>query len=136
MLNVLTKRLQTLQNRCLRICTYKNYHISVGDLHELCSVTTLKPRNSEIVNNREVFTRMHDATLYVTNRPKSENYKISVLYKGALIWNSMTVQERSIETYGELKKILKTLVPLSPSDLPKLCASGLYFNVFLIILIL
>ena len=118
---VLIQKLQTLQNRCLRICTYKNYHISVQDLQELCTVTILKMRrvmhwtffmfkqknNLEIVNNRQVFTRLHDATLFVTNRPKSEKYKINVLYKGALIWNSMSIEERAVETYDELKKLLK-----------------------------
>ena len=119
--SILLHKLQTLQNRCLRTCTYKNYHIAVTDLHEICSVRLLKLRrimhlklfmfkqkgNNEIVNNRQVFTRLHDATLFVTNRPNSEKYKINVFYKGALIWNSMTVQERSIETYEELKRYLK-----------------------------
>ena len=67
-----------------------------------------KPRNNmNFVNNRKVNTRAHDATLFVTKRPNSEKYKLNVYYKGALLWNEMTVPERSIETYEELKVYLK-----------------------------
>ena len=117
----LLSKLQTLQNRCLRTCLYKNYHISVLNLHEQCTVTKLDYRrethlklymfkqqnNMEIVNNRLIRTRAHDATLYLTNRPNSEKYKINVYYKGAILWNSMNIQERSFEKYDELKKYLK-----------------------------
>ena len=117
----LLKKIQTLQNRCLRICQYKNYHITVKNLHELCTVSMLKERrimhlklfmfkqksNKEIVNTRLVHTRAHDALLFTTIRPKSEKYKINVYYQGTLIWNAMNVHERSIETYTELKCYLK-----------------------------
>ena len=63
--------------------------------------------NAEFVNSRKVCTRAHDAILFNTNRPNSEKYKINVFYKGAIIWNSMTVKERSIETYDKLKTYLK-----------------------------
>ena len=64
--------------------------------------------NVDIVNNRQVNTRAHDATLFVTHRWNSEKYKVNVYYKGALIWNAMTVPERCIETYDELKVSLKS----------------------------
>ena len=96
--NRLLKKLQTLQNSCLRICMYKNYHISVNNLHLLCKVQKLDVRhemhlklfmfkqklNLEIVNTRPVNTRAHGATLFVTIRPNSEKYKMNVFYKGAL----------------------------------------------------
>ena len=40
----LLKKIQTLQNRCLRTCVYKTYHISVDNLHEICTVSTLDKR--------------------------------------------------------------------------------------------
>ena len=63
--------------------------------------------NVEIVNNRQVNTRAHDALLFVTNRPKSEKYKVNVYYKGALLWNEMSLLERSIDSYDDLKTYLK-----------------------------
>ena len=55
-----------------------------------------KQKNMEIVNNRQVNTRAHDAPLFKTIRPNSEKYKINVYYKDVIIWNAMTVHERSI----------------------------------------
>ena len=117
----LLKKLQTLQNRCLRICQYKNYYVSVSDVPAMCTLTRLKERrimhlklfmykqknNMEILNNRQVYTSAHDAPLFNTIRPNSEKFKINVYYKGALIWNAMTVQERSMDTYTELEVYLK-----------------------------
>ena len=99
---------------------YKNYHISVNNLHLLCNVKKLDVRremhlklfmfkhklNLEIVNTRPVNTRAHGATLFVTIRPNSEKYKMNIFYKGALLWNNMNVMERNIATYGELKEYL------------------------------
>ena len=117
----LLKKIQMLQNRCLRTCVYKNYHIAVDELHAICTVTPLnilgimhlklfmfKQRNNmDIVNIRQVHTRAHDAILFITNRPNSEKYKLNVYYKGALLWNDMTVPELSFETYNKLKDYLK-----------------------------
>ena len=49
----------------------------------------------EIVSNRNVYTKAHDAILYITCKPKSERYKNNVSYKGAIIaWNSVSVKSR------------------------------------------
>ena len=64
--------------------------------------------NGEIVNTRQINTRAHDAILFLTIRPNSEKYKVNVYYRGALLWNEMSVKERSIESYDELKSYLKT----------------------------
>ena len=67
-------------------------------------------RNYAIINTREVFTRAHDAILYVFDRPNSEKYKNNVLYKGAIEWNSLTVEERQIQTYEIMKSYLKNKI--------------------------
>ena len=36
--SALLTKLQTLQNRCLRLCMYKNCYMSVNDLHKMCLV--------------------------------------------------------------------------------------------------
>ena len=62
--------------------------------------------NHNIVNNREICTRAHDAVLFTNVKPKSEKYKTNILYKGALAWNSMSVAIRKSQTYIILKGIL------------------------------
>ena len=88
----------------------------------MCTVSTLNKRrnmhlklfmfkqknNVDIINNRQVNTRAHDALLFITSRPNSEKYKLNVYYKGALEWNNMTIFERSMDTYEELKDHLKS----------------------------
>ena len=104
-------KLQTLQNRCLRICSYEEYHVPVIYLHEICNIARLdlrrkmhlilymykQQRNYDIVNMREIFTRAHDATPFVVESPNSEKYKRNVFYKGAIEWNPLTVEERKIQ---------------------------------------
>ena len=55
-----------------------------------------KQGNVTIVNTRDVRTQAHDALLYTTNKPNNEKYKRNVLYKGALSWNKLPVNERNI----------------------------------------
>ena len=116
----LTGKLQTLQNRCLRTCILPMQHIPTIRLHEICSIGKLEMRrkmhlqlymfkqkhNVTIVNNRNVHTRAHEALLYTTLKPNSEKYKNNVFYKGALAWNSLSVQIRKTQTYSSLKDIL------------------------------
>ena len=52
-----------------------------------------------LVNTRVIHTRAHDAILFTTERPQSEKYKINVLYKGAVLWNQLTVTERNFHSY-------------------------------------
>ena len=114
----LTGKLQTLQNRCLRICLMPNQHTPTIRLHEVCTVAKLGMRrnmhlqlymykqknNLSIVNTRNLGTRLHDAILFTTKKPNSEKYKLNVLYKGALAWNSVAI--RKSQTYIILKDIL------------------------------
>ena len=116
----LTGKLQVLQNRCLRTCLLPNQHLPTIRLHEIGSIANLKMRremhlqlymfkqksNVNIVNNRKVCTRMHDAIVFTTFKPNSEKYKRNVLYKGALAWNSLSVAIRKSQTYTLLKDLL------------------------------
>ena len=67
--------------------------------------------NNIIVNRREVRTRAHDAVLFLTKKTNSENYKKNVFYKGALAWNSLSVQIQKSQTYTVLKDILNPIDP-------------------------
>ena len=60
-------------------------------------------------NIRVTHTRAHDALLFTTERPLSDKYKTNVLYKGAMLWNLLTVSICNIESYNCMKKYLKKL---------------------------
>ena len=86
-------KLQTVQTRCLRIVYYKQYHVPVIFLHEICMIARLDLRrkihlflymfkqrtNVEIVNSRIINTRLHDALVFVNETPNSEKYKNNIL---------------------------------------------------------
>ena len=92
----LLDKLQTLQNRSLRIIYSKQFHVPVVLLHEVSYIAKLALRrrmhlllymhkqksNMNIVNSRVINTRLHDALIFVNDKPKSEKYKNTVLYKG------------------------------------------------------
>ena len=116
----LTGKLQILQNRCLRTCLMPNQHIPTIRLHEVCNIAKLNMRrkmhlqlymykqktNLGIVNTRNISTRIHDAIIFTTKKPNSEKYKLNVLYKSAMAWNSLNVVIRKSQTYIILKNIL------------------------------
>ena len=114
-------KLQTLQNRGLRLVYYRQYHVPVIALHEISGIAKLSLRrqmhlllymykqksNVSIVNSRVINTRLHDALVFISERPNNEKYKNNVLYKGPLLWNSRTVDVRNIQSYDKLKSYLK-----------------------------
>ena len=116
----LTEKLQTLQNRCLVTCILPQQHLPTIMLHHMCSISKLTLRramhlqlymfkqkhNADKVNNKNIFTRAYEAILYTTFKPNSEKYKINVFYKGAILWNSLSVHIRKTQTYTSLKDIL------------------------------
>ena len=81
-------KLQKLENRGLRICANENFYIPVILLHQRCSIPNLVTRrtcnlrkymykqqnNDDIVVNRNIRTRRHDATVYETCIPMLEKY--------------------------------------------------------------
>ena len=81
----LLKDFQTAQNRILRICTNLARQTSTHQLHVISKLNVLKDRrlvhlnlfmykqtnNVDIVNNRNVRTRAHDAPLFKTIKPNN-----------------------------------------------------------------
>ena len=59
--------------------------------------------NTDIVNNRNVRTRAHDAILFTTVKPNNEKFKRNIFYKGAISWNNLTVAQRNVDTYNVFK---------------------------------
>ena len=115
-------KLQRLQNRALRVCLNVHHYIPTILLHQQTGVPNLITRRScnlkkymfKQKNNQALIkipvrnTRLNDAIIFKTDRPVIEKYKCNPLYKGAVLWNSMTVEIRNCEGYSNFKKYLKT----------------------------
>ena len=59
--------------------------------------------NVNIVNNRNVRTRAHDALVFTTVKPNNEKYNGNVFYKGAISWKCLPVHDKNILTFGKFK---------------------------------
>ena len=115
------KKLQTLQNRALKICINPEPDVTVEEIHQSVQLSKLNVRrevhlvnfmfknksNNKYVNNRNVRTRLHDAPVFITIKPNIEKYKNNVFYYGAVKWNNLPVNVRNIETYDKFKSTLK-----------------------------
>ena len=113
--------LQKLQNRGLRVCLNNQGYTSRIQLHQSCSVLTLKIRrkfnlrkfmfkqksNQNLVVNRDIRTRRHDAVVFETCRPKLEMYKKGSIYRGVQIWNELPAATRNIDTFMTFKSVQK-----------------------------
>ena len=111
------KKLQTLQNRALKIC-HDGPNVPIDMLHQSAQIPKLIPRrishllnfmyknrsNKKILNTRDVCTRLHDAPVFITKKTNSEKYKANVFYNGATYWNKLPVHTRNTETYDIFKK--------------------------------
>ena len=112
--------LQVSQNRILRLCNNVDRFMSTQHLHTESKINLLKERriphlslfmfkqkdNVHIVNNRNVRTRAHDALLFTTVKPNNEKFKRNVYYKGAILWNSLTVAERNEQMLKQMNKFI------------------------------
>ena len=63
--------------------------------------------NQDLVINREIRTRRHDAIIYETCKPNLELYKKGAIYRGIIEWNNLPVDTRNIETFAAFKEIQK-----------------------------
>ena len=115
-------KLQVIQNNGLKIALNRNVLYNTVDLHIEAKLLPCKYRrlimlqkntfrelqgNLAKINRRDVCTRAHDATLIHVTRPKSELYKKSNCYNGAIIWNNLPVYIRSLREINEFKSEVK-----------------------------
>ena len=119
----LVEKLQTLQNRALRICFTARLITPTQILHRSAQISKLKPRrithlvnymfknksNIRYLNVRNINTRLHDAPVFKTTctKPNCEKFKANVYYNGAMAWNNLAVNIRNIETYEIFKTTQK-----------------------------
>lgn len=110
-------KLQRLQNRALRICLNVNERTSTTYTHEETNTTKLNIRrishlrnfmykrsgNKSYIEDRHLSTRNFSAPVMKVTRPKTDIFKRSVLYKGAIEWNALDVETRNIKTLSNFK---------------------------------
>ena len=110
-------KLQTLQNKCLRICTGRDRRFDTERAHKLAKVPFLKDRraahvcnfmfkrksNKALLNNREIRTRAHDAPLFNVPISRCESFKRIVSFHGSNAWNELKVETRNIDNYQKFK---------------------------------
>ena len=96
-------KLQRLQNQCLKICSGWDILFSTDLAHKQSHVPFLRDRRKahklnfmykslsreDLLNNREIRTRAHDAPLFSVNIPRCEAFKRSVGYSGSVAWNEL-----------------------------------------------
>ena len=115
-------KLQRLQNRGLKLCLGHNARYDTDLLHYEAKVPKLEPRRACHITNF-VYHRAHDAKytrvidrqLRRFNAPimteiKANNstFSRSVLYQGAIHWNSLPINERNIRMYNSFKRAQKS----------------------------
>ena len=126
-------KLQRLQNKCLKICMGRDRLFSTNRAHRETKVPFLKDRRSthtlnfmykrksekpQLLNNREIRTRAHDAPLFRVKVPRCEAFKRSVGYYGAEAWNALDANTRNTGSYLGFKKEQKRLLLLSLELMP------------------
>ena len=59
------------------------------------------------LNQRDIYTRNYMAPIFVTEQPKCEAYRRSIIYKGSVEWNNLPPEIRNIPTYDAFKYVQK-----------------------------
>lgn len=133
--NKCLKKLQVLQNACLR-CVFKKpkrtnmdtYHCKLNVLHivnrnylNLLAYMHKKVRTlygyraSGVVDpgpasDVRMVTRSQCKITMYPNRPTSDRYSKSFVYQGAIEWNRLTLETQSIDDCGAFKKSIKRML--------------------------
>ena len=118
------EKLQRLQNKCLKLCLGVNQLHNTKEVHTNTKCSYLEPRREahlcnfmyqrqnriELLDDREIRTRRHDAPLFKVDFPNKESLKRSVHYLGSTKWNDLPVKERLIDNHAIFKLHQKKLM--------------------------
>ena len=123
-------KLQTDQNRCLKICLkldrlthtdYVHYKADIPMLADrrhahLLNYMYVRSRNLSYMDERAIHTRAHMGPMVKVLRSNCTAYDRSVEYHGAVSWNSLPPARRIVDTLSifkyQTKIALKAKVPL------------------------
>ena len=112
------------QNRALRLVLNKDSRHNVWELHHEalipfldkrrdCHLANMAFKRSQIAKyiqtpNRQL--RMYEAPVFIEHQSQNATFERSILYKGAKVWNQLTVDERNINCYEKFKLNRKQLM--------------------------
>ena len=123
------KKLQTDQNRCLKICLKVDHRTNTMLIHQetcmpmlsdrrhthLLNYMYTRSRDVDYVDHRSLITRAHTGPTVKITRSNCASYDRSVEYFGAISWNALPPNRRNLETLSLFKadsKIkLRDLIP-------------------------
>lgn len=120
----LTKKLQTLQNCCLRIAfrlsrrtNVDNYHVRNNLLHtenrrilHLLTYMYNIVGTSDLVDSRQLPTRQFDGPVFRTIHPRTTWFKKTFLYQGITRWNNLPADLRNIRDSDSFKRRVKKVL--------------------------
>ena len=69
----------------------------------LCNFMFKRQCREELIDDRDINTRLHDAPVFHVNFPIKETFKRSVLYSGAVLWNELPTNLRSMDNFSVFK---------------------------------
>ena len=110
-------KLQRPQNKCLKTCLGMHKLTDTNRVHtlgkcarladrrktHLCNFMYTRQKRVDLIDNRDIRTRNHDAPVFHVNFPNKETFKRSVLYSGAVTWNNLPVDTRKIDNHLAFK---------------------------------
>ena len=117
-------KLQRLQNRGIRICLRSDPRSNVVAIHRSIKIPYLADRRelhlivhmsskrncTDLINNRDVRTWLHDGLLFLLPKPRLNALRRSVGYAGAMLWNALPMELRAVDDPIVCKTLLKRIL--------------------------
>ena len=63
--------------------------------------------NTDLINRRNIRTRLHDAIVFNLYKPNSEKSRQNVIYRGALEWNKLGKEQKLLANFKSFKSSQK-----------------------------
>ena len=131
-------KLQKLQNRAIRLCLGRDSRYNVFLLYRESRIPKLEYRrqthllnfiyphahNQMYLDQSDISLRRYDAPILTMYFPTNESFRRSILYQGAIAWNALTVEDRSIDAHLQFKNFQKK--KLLDNILIHSCLLGIY----------
>ena len=115
------EKIQKLQNRAIRLCLGKDSRYNVLLLHQESNIPRLENRRhthllnfvyprahmDKYVEIPAVPLRRYDTPILFVHFPNNESFRRSILFQGAIAWNTLPVVDRAVDSHTKFKSIQK-----------------------------